>query len=1045
MADKRINDLPVGGQVQNDDLFVIQRNGTAYSVKGEDVGGGGGGATWGSITGTLSNQTDLNTALTNKASQTDLTATQNSLQALWLLNEGQTYDIHDVTQSAYENIVGAGCKWDTVKMVGGKSVVMNQLVQNGNFADASGWSSAGDTYGSIAVSNNKCTWTCSSTPSAYHNTGMRRSGTIPTAVPIGHKIFLSADVTSSISANVSLFLLSTNGHYDYTYASVNANTKTRIEGIKTTTHEDNRPKICFLSTTDVVEGVTLSAENFIIIDLTQMFGSGNEPSSIAEVRAILPASYYAYNTGEIKSALVDKVVVRGANFFGGDLLADTIVAKVTGATKNTTNKTVTYSASDITGIKLIEGVFEENTRYTFFCSTPSSYTNLRFIYTDGTNWDIATSGVTVSASNKTVACIVGIYASGSTTLNYENCGLMKGVLTTNDFLPYIKTETNIPASIQALDGYGRSAGTVYNYVDYDTKTYHKRVGSVDLGSLNWSYSQDTNFYTIVQDIKIPTTYDERKSNILCQKYNPSNNISTSTMDDKSMLKMPCGYFHIKDSSYTDATAFKQAMNGVMLYYELATEVVTDISDLIPNNFLKDFSVEEGGSITLHNTNGDSYRIPVPNTQGYGDGINRFEPLETDVNNINEYLGFVGSKKIMGVGVDFENRTFTRLAGASGKTAGASFNSINAFGGRRRCNVADNGTINAYYGDASYTEDGSNGQVMVYQPKFYYKVTPMKYDANSNGVGYHLRKANYYVCDTQLEGFKLHPAFIVNGTEVNYILLSAYEGSTYDVSESAYNTTDAQTVDWTNDKLASIANAKPTSGLTQNATRAGFRTIASNRGTGWSQQTIQSISASQLLFLVEYASLNTQTNLGKGVVRKTDDGSTNMAENTGATSSLGNASGMATGADGFVSISYRGEENLWGNIWKWIDGINLYPYRVNHAYIADHSFADNIGTTPYKDAGFTLAFASGYISAFGYSGEEYDWLFLPSECSGTDTLPVGDYFWQYATFSSSWLTFIYGGSWSTGTGAGGFCLDERYGSAARNRIIGSRLLYIPTAR
>lgn len=76
--------------------------------------------------------------------------------------------------------------------------------------------------------------------------------------------------------------------------------------------------------------------------------------------------------------------------------------------------------------------------------------------------------------------------------------------------------------------------------------------------------------------------------------------------------------------------------------------------------------------------------------------------------------------------------------------------------------------------------------MVYQPKFYYLVCPVVYDRQETGYGYHLRKANYYVSETQRAGFKLHPAFYdKNGNEVDYILMSAYEGCIYDTSANAY--------------------------------------------------------------------------------------------------------------------------------------------------------------------------------------------------------------------------------------------------------------------
>ena len=101
-------------------------------------------------------------------------------------------------------------------------------------------------------------------------------------------------------------------------------------------------------------------------------------------------------------------------------------------------------------------------------------------------------------------------------------------------------------------------------------------------------------------------------------------------------------------------------------------------------------------------------------------------------------------------------------------------------------AADDGSIVAWYGDADYKEDGSMGQVMVYQPKFYYLVCPVEYDPIDTGIGYHLRKANYYVSEKPRAGFRLHPAFYdASGNEIDYFLTSAYEGSIYDASASAY--------------------------------------------------------------------------------------------------------------------------------------------------------------------------------------------------------------------------------------------------------------------
>ena len=421
--------------------------------------------------------------------------------------------------------------------------------------------------------------------------------------------------------------------------------------------------------------------------------------------------------------------------------------------------------------------------------------------------------------------------------------------------------------------------------------------------------------------------------------------------------------------------------------------------------------------------------------------------EKEISELYAILGLYGND-VYGLQVDFENYTYTRLAGAVGKTAGTDFNSLAPWSGMKRCNLADDGTVNAYYGDASYIEDGSNGQVMVEIPKFYYRVMPIKLDPIGGTVGgYHMRKGNYYISATKYEGFKTHPAFIKpDGTEVDKAYVSAYEGSIYDVSAEIYILDDAQVADFTattGDKLCSIAGAKPCSGATQNLTRINAEQLAVNRGTGWHTLNSKAISAVQMLFAVEYASFNSQSAIGKGVVDKSS-GTGNESVATGATASLGNTSGMADGTNGLVSISYRGIENFWGNIWKFCVDINMYgdgtmqggiPYICN-----DYNYAEST-VTGYTSAGFTVANANNFISAFGYNAD-YDWLFIASETGGTadSNYPVGDYEDVSANLNGYRIS-LFAGGWYRGSQAGIFC-EALYGPVtSRARDIGSRLIYV----
>lgn len=181
------------------------------------------------------------------------------------------------------------------------------------------------------------------------------------------------------------------------------------------------------------------------------------------------------------------------------------------------------------------------------------------------------------------------------------------------------TACPIPEAIKALPGYGWSAGTAKNYVDYENKRYVQCVGSVDLGTLSWSVGDSVSFETFqLTGQKLTKNYDIAP-NILCSKYptKTQNELwgKTNVTGITTNANVD-GCVHLNDTTYTDAAAFQQAMQGVMLYYELANPIITDISTLIDDDFLRNLTVEAGGSVTFKNSNGDSYRIPVPSEEEY---------------------------------------------------------------------------------------------------------------------------------------------------------------------------------------------------------------------------------------------------------------------------------------------------------------------------------------------------------------------------------------------------------------------------------------------
>lgn len=416
---------------------------------------------------------------------------------------------------------------------------------------------------------------------------------------------------------------------------------------------------------------------------------------------------------------------------------------------------------------------------------------------------------------------------------------------------------------------------------------------------------------------------------------------------------------------------------------------------------------------------------------------------------------------LGLEIDYANKNFTRLSDAINKTAGTNFNSYSMYGGRMRCNVSDDGTITAFYGDSNYKEDGSNGQVMVYQPKFYYRREPIIMTESEYGNS--IRKENLYISNEPKTGFKLHPLFInENNEEIDYVLLPAYQGTLYDFSNNSYIDSfefSNLIIDFENDKLSSIGGKIPiASNNNSSLTVEKAEQLAKNRGTGWHITNMAAESANQMLFIIEYGQLNGQTALGKGVINIPKSGK-NYASWVGSTSYLGNTSGVANktsnGGDGVridytdsdkIAVSYRGLENPWGNLWRFIGGINIvgngdegsgYPYICKNFNYNITSIDSN-----YESTGFRLPSRGSWISAMGYKNPNYDWVFMPSECQDANSLlPVGDNIWIVSNLNGI-NGVILGGSWETADNAGLFCYGCDHFTTFSKYSFGANLMFIP---
>lgn len=502
---------------------------------------------------------------------------QRRVNALYDIGQGVTHKFETDTDTACVKTIPTGGKLMSVKSVGGRSLVWNQMCST-------------FTYQGTKCN---CKPVCSAHKYLCRIDCEAEQGT--TVYMYFREVIYTKNnqISKAVNAGKSTLSWITNPYGD-----------SDIGGTFDAFLVDGSAKVTF--------------SNRQIFDLTAMFGSGNEPSTVEEFEKIFPADYYPYNAGEIISAGTEEVVEQGANlYYGTDMLkvgsddyeyiANSYRCKSIKLKPNTTY-TLSFNSDKTSEIILLMNVTTVVNAGQYFDFRKASHTQT---YTTG---DDGCLYVGVYAGN-------GNVASADVVKRLSECKIMISEGDTpTAYAPYHSNVYQIPEAIRNLPGYGWSAGTARNYVDYENKKYYQCVQSVDLGTMEWfaGESGKVNFQTSqVTGQKLTKNYTILP-NIICSKY--SVKVQNAMWGHTSVTGITTnanvdGYVYVNDTAYTDATAFKQAMSGVILYYELANPIVTDISSLIPDDFLRNIEVEAGGSVTFKNSN-DSYLIPVPSEEEY---------------------------------------------------------------------------------------------------------------------------------------------------------------------------------------------------------------------------------------------------------------------------------------------------------------------------------------------------------------------------------------------------------------------------------------------
>lgn len=283
-------------------------------------------------------------------------------------------------------------------------------------------------------------------------------------------------------------------------------------------------------------------------------------AGVALFRKLFPKNYYPFNAGELLS--VSGLVSHDE--IGKNLLNQEDINVSTPTTW--LNKEIYLPAGTYT--------YSMNSSATSGqCTLEIFNANNDIIYYSGDSYNLSLANPVRTFTLKETGVKVCSYIN--TVSKLSNCQIEFGSART-DYEPYKKHSYPLDSSL-TLRGVPK---LVDNKIKFDGDVYEsdgkvtRRYGVVDLGTLNWiKNSSGERFYATVNGASFPTTFT-KLGNVICEIYTNVTYTSMTQNPVNRTIAASAGngvqYLSIVDYDYTDAAAFKSAMSGVYLVYELAT-------------------------------------------------------------------------------------------------------------------------------------------------------------------------------------------------------------------------------------------------------------------------------------------------------------------------------------------------------------------------------------------------------------------------------------------------------------------------------------------
>ena len=367
----------------------------------------------------------------------------------------------------------------------------------------------------------------------------------------------------------------------------------------------------------VEEGETVSVSNLSlnVFDLTQMFGStiadyiysleqSQAGAGVAWFKKLFPKDYYPYNAGELLSVegLQSHDTVGFNQFDKNSMVVEGVyIDDANGAEESRA------AAVSTDFIQVIPNA-------TYFINTGQTTGGWGAWYDANKNY---ISGITGYANVDPTYKVKTAPSNAHymrLTIRYNSngnpdtlCINLSNPSRNGEYEPYTKHSYPLDSSL-TLRGIPKLDASKNLYYDGDEYTSDGKVkrkyGVVDLGTLSWY--KDGNAYTFGDKTWLP---DRDNFGAIINGYTFVDRSTDTTNLDKIYKTIRCtegyGAIYVRDSAYTDAIAFKSAMSGVMLVYELATPTTETAEPFQHIQIVDDFGTEEFVSTGIvpvgHNT------------------------------------------------------------------------------------------------------------------------------------------------------------------------------------------------------------------------------------------------------------------------------------------------------------------------------------------------------------------------------------------------------------------------------------------------------------